>query len=631
MSKLIDSIKKYWYWYLVGILFLMQSGVFLIFNDECYLQIHDNLDLFMAHYEMLKVNGLWFAHDVNAPMLHGVTRDLFGSEFNLYNMLYIIFPGVWAYIIGYALKIAIGMFSFVLLAKDIIINNKEVSDDAKAMEKYNFYKPLIIVIGAAFGLIPVFPTYGIAFTSVPLIVYFLRRLYVLDAQKAKLNKKLPFYAAVFLYPLLSYFSYHGFFILCYMVCAVIILWIKDKKIPKTTLVSVLVLSVGYMLFEYRLFGAMLFDDTVTIRTTMNHGNLTFGEALKTAFTEFVTASFHSQDSHTYIVFPVVIAALIIINFMHIKRHEAKKILTDPINLVTLWIIFNVIIFGFYEFEPFRHLIETIVPKLTGFEFARTAYFNTFLWYALLLMVCMRMYDLYKDSHDMNEENAGTEDVSANGIKALRVQKWEKAPVIAANIIVTLAILIVMFAPQVYNDFYYTCYNEAYKVIKHKETSTVNYREFYSKDLFTDIKNDLGYNGEWSVAYGLHPAVLEYNGIATLDGYLGMYPQEYKEKWGRIIAPALEGSPSLKDYFDGWGARVTVYSGNDENTYAPLRVMTLSDNSLTVDMDELTGLDCKYIFSRIKFDNDSETGIKLIKEYEGAGHNSPYTIYVYETP
>lgn len=599
MKKVINHIIKNWFWYLVGGLFFLQALVFLIFNENSYLQIHDNLDLFMAHYQMLKINGLWFKHGVNAPMLHGVTRDLFGSELNLYNLLYIIFPGVWAYIIGYGLKIAIGTFSFILLSKDVL------------KDKYINYRPIVIVIGAAFGLIPVFPTYGIAFTSVPLIVFFLRRLYHLDAEsnggkatkgdfKDGLKKKLPYYIGVFLYPLLSYFSYHGFFILCYMVCAIIILWIKDKKIPKTTLISIPVLSLGYMLFEYRLFGAMLFDDTVTIRTTMNHGDISFGEAIRTAFNEFVTASFHSQDSHTYIVLPVVIIGIVVINFLYIKNHESKKILKDPVNLILLWMIFNVLIFGLYEFAPFRGLIETIVPKLTGFEFARTAYFNTFLWYAELLLICIRLYDL---------------------------KGKNKLFGYAANGIVTLAILVVMFVPQVYNDFYYTVYNEAYKVIKHKETSTVNYREFYSQDLFDEIKSDMGYAGEWSVAYGVHPAVLEYNGIATLDGYLGMYPQEYKEKWGKVIAPALEGSPSLKDYFDGWGARVTVYSGDDENTYAPLRVMELNDNSLVVNMDELMSLDCKYIFSRIKFDNDDETGIELIKTYEG--FNSPYTVYVYK--
>ena len=73
------NIRKNWYMYLTGTLLLLQAAVFLVFRGESYFQIHDNLDLFMGHYEMLKKGHLWFAHGVDAPILHGVSRDLFGS------------------------------------------------------------------------------------------------------------------------------------------------------------------------------------------------------------------------------------------------------------------------------------------------------------------------------------------------------------------------------------------------------------------------------------------------------------------------------------------------------------------------------------------------------------------------
>lgn len=581
MKKALEKISAVWYLYFMGILLGLQVLVFLIFRENSYIQIHDNLDLFMAHYEMIKKQGAFFTQNVEMPMLHGINRDLLGSEFLVYNILYLILPNFAAYMVGYFLKIAIGIFSFILLAKDVY------------KEKYPKYKPIIFTVATAFGLIPVFPTYGLAFTSVPLIVWLLRKLYF----ETDIKKRLVLYAGVFAYPLVSYFSYHGFFILCYMVCAVIILWVRDKKFPKSILSSIVVLSAGYMVWEYRLFKAMLFDDTVTIRTTMEHGEITFVQALKTAFDEFVMASFHSQDSHTYVVLGVCIIGIVAINVGYIRRHEAKKMLTDSANLILGWMIFNVLIFGFYQYEPFRKLVETLVPKLTGFEFARTAFFNTFLWYALLLVLMIRLYETGKKS-------------------------WMNV----ANIIVALAAVVVMFAPAMYNDFYYTCYNQAFKILKHKETSTLNYREFYSEDLFETIKSEMGYAGEWSAAYGMHPAVLNYNGIATVDGYLGMYAQSYKEKWQKVIAPAMEGSPTKKEYFDGWGARVSLYSGSDETTYSSLRVIELDDKRLMVDIDELKSLDCKYIFSRIEFSNADEAGVTLLGVY--SGDNSPYTIYVY---
>ena len=57
-------------------------------------------------------------------------------------------------------------------------------------------------------------------------------------------------------------------------------------------------------------------------------------------------------------------------------------------------------------------------------------------------------------------------------------------------------------------------------------------------------------------------MLEYNGIATLDGYLGFYSQQYKEDFRRIIAPALERVEQTRIYYDDWGARAYLYSGTD---------------------------------------------------------------------
>ncbi len=585
----MNKIKENWYKYVIAILLGMQVLVFAIYREQSYIQVHDNLDLFVPHFQMLKNNSAFFAHGAELPMIGGLSRDLFGSEFSLYNIFYAIFPSFVAYMIGYALKIIIGVASMCLLGKDIY------------GDRYADYKPVIMMAGLGYGLIPVFPTYGIAFTSVPVIIWLVRRLYIGDSLAVNRGRQNVFvramlYLGVFCYPLISYFSYHGFFILCYMVCAVIILWIKDKKFPLSTFISICVLAAGYVVFEYRLFSAMLFDDTVTIRSTMVHGDVTVTEALKLAVGEFFRASFHSQDSHTYVVLPVVLIGFVVINVLNIRAGKARKCLTEPVNLVMLVIIFNCFIYGFYEFKPFRDIIETLISKLTGFDFSRTSFFNPVLWYMALALVCIRLID--------------------SGIKNAKLY---------AGVIVTIAVVAVMLAPQVYNDFYYTCYNQAYK-LRHKETSTLNYEEFYSEDFFKDIKSDMNYEGEWSVAYGLHPAVLVYNGFATLDGYLGMYSQEYKDKWAAVEAPAFEGSPYFKTYFEEWGARVCLFSGSDENTYDAVRVMELNDRRLMADTGKLKELGCRYIISRVEFDNADEAGVTLYKAY--TDNNGPYTIYVY---
>ena len=580
MERIKAYVIKNWYILFAAMLLCMQAGVFLIFREGSYIQVHDNLDLFASQLQMMKNTDTFFAHDVLLPMLGGISRNNFGSEYSLYNILFYILPNFWAYMTGYALKIAIGMFSFCLLAKDVY------------GEKYADYRPVILVIATAYGLIPVFPAYGIAFTSVPLIVFLLRRIYI--------KPNVWLYLGVFCYPLLSYFSYFGFFLLAYVALAVVILWVRDKRFPKGITISLFLLAAGYIAFEHRLFKEMLFSDVVTIRGSMVSADLTFAEIVKSMWDVFTVTNFHEQDSHMYLVLPVCLLGLVISNIGYIRRKEYRKIGTDSCNLVFGFIVFNCLIYGLYGWKAFRDLVEAIVPQLTGFQFDRFTFFNPFLWYALLFLTVKRMYDSRK--------------------------KWM---VIAANGIVMAAALIVMFMPQTYNDFYNTCYYNAYSIVKQTQVKDLNYEEFYSQELFEQIKEEIDYSDEWSAAYGLHPAILQYNGIATLDGYLGMYSQEYKDAFRKVIAPALKTAEANRVYFDDWGARAYLFSGSDENTYVPYRDLGLSDYSLQIDSDAYKALGGQYIFSRIEISNREELGLDLKGVY--SHDSSPYTIYLYEVP
>ena len=85
----------------------------------------------------------------------------------------------------------------------------------------------------------------------------------------------------------------------------------------------------------------------------------------------------------------------------------------------------------------------------------------------------------------------------------------------------MAFLVVCCCSATYNHL---AMNLRYKWVEMqgKEVAALTYKEFYSQDLFELIKNDIEYNGEYSIAYGMHPAILEYNKIATLDGYFTNY-------------------------------------------------------------------------------------------------------------
>lgn len=582
MKKLVQQkwfvgLTKYWFLFpIIGFL-LLAGGVFFYFGEKSYIAVHDNMDLFLAQFQMLKNTDSFWKHGVDVPFLGGISRDNLPSELSLYSMLYMIFPAYTAYILGLLLKIVIAMVSFRLLAKELY------------PEKFETYRPLIYMTGFAYGIINFFPAFGFAFASMPLAAYLLIRVY------KKPSKWL--YVALFLYPLVSYFSYMGIFILGYLVVAIIRLSIKDKKPAWSLMVGLVVLALGYVVCEYRLFGQMLLSDEVTIRSTIVNPSLSILEVLQEIFTVWKDGIFHADGVHKKVVLPICIVYFIGNNAYYIWKKQPKKILHDTFNFVMLFLVFNSIIYGLYDFEPLRTLVETIVPPLEGWQFNRTIFFNPFLWYAALFLILKRFYDA--------------------GIW----QTW------IANVIICIAVLVIILEPSRYNDLYYTCYYRAYEHFHGEEVDNLDYGQFYAVELFEEIKEDIGYDGEWSVAYGLHPAILEYNGIATLDGYLGFYSQQYKEDFRKVIAPALERMEPTRIYYDDWGARAYLYSGTDLSIVNATKTVYATDYDIYIDTQALRELDGEYIFSRLALTNAAEKNLKLLGEY--TSEDGSYTIYVYQ--
>ena len=582
------KILNYWYVIFIGLFFVCVTAVYAFFGEGSYIAVHDNLDLFVAQFQMMKNTGSFFAHGVDVPFLGGITRDNLPSELSLYTLLYALFPSFAAYMIGYLLKVLIAVIGVWLLAKDWY------------GEKFADYKPITALMGFAYGILNMFPAFGIPFASVPLVVYLVRRIYERPAAKL--------YLALFCYPFLSYFSYFGFFILAYLVVAVIWIGVRDRKVPGALIGAVFVLAVGYMVFEYRLFGVMLFAGVETIRSTMVEADLTAKEILAQSVDVWKHGMFHAESVHDKLVLWVCVIYFLYLNGKYIWKKKVNGIFRDVYNLLMLILVFNSAVYGIYNWGGFRRLIETILPPLKGFQFNRTVFFSPFVWYAAFFVVLQRMYAFSR------------EDIRYG--KAVRAGAHVLADGLALG-----AIAVILLTPSRYNDLYATCRNKALELLKGKEINEMNYGEFYSVELFENIKEDIGYDGQWSVAYGIHPAVLEYNGIATLDGYLGFYPQQYKEDFRKIIAPALERVEESRIYYDDWGARVYLYSGTESSVVSATKTFTVADRDIYIDAEAFEDMGGKYIFSRIELDNAEEAGLRFVRSY--ASEDSPYVIYLYE--
>ena len=620
---MLKKIKNYWYLILIGIFF---AGVIILYSvcgTNSYIQVQDNLDLFTAQYQMMKNTGTFFAHGAQAPFLGGVSRDTLPSELSLTSVLYMIMPSFAAYVTAYILKIIIAIISFMLLAGELLgLCDEGTHKFIASRILHSSYAPIIIISGFAYGILNVFPAFGIPFASIPLVIYLFIR--------AEKTGKWYYYLMLFCYPFISYFSYFGLFICAYALVGLIWVRVAKKKFSLRMFIGLICNALGYVVFEYRLFSMMLFDSTVTIRTTMVPSDLTASQVLSEIKDVFLHSIFHAADDHTMFILPICTAYFIFLNIRYIVKKNWKGIFHDIYNLAALIIVFDCVIYGLQDCLEFSTLVGKILPPLEGWQFNRTIFFNPFLWYASFFIILKRFYDRSGMKCD-DKNNANRQDKAAcqNGIDIEDaedvMEKRNGCLQITANIMAVIAVFVIILTPDKYNDLYRTARNMIVKA-RGGTVDEMNYREFYATDLYDEIKADIGYNNDWAAAYGFHPAQLEYNGIQTLDGYLGFYPQSYKEEFRKVIAPALDRVEASRIYYDDWGARCYLYGGTDVSIVSNSKSFDLTDHDIYIDTDAFRDMGGKYIFSRYELSNAADSGISLVKKY--SADDVPYDIWLY---
>ena len=601
----MKKIKKNWYLFLIMLFF---AGVIILYSvcgTNSYIQVQDNLDLFTAQYQMMKNTGTFFAHGAQAPFLGGVSRDTLPSELSLTSVLYMIMPSFAAYVTAYILKIIIAIISFMLLAGELLGlcdgTDKSIHRCILSDILHSSYAPIIIISGFTYGILNVFPAFGIPFASIPLVIYLFLR--------AEKTGKWYYYLMLFCYPFISYFSYFGLFICAYALVGLISVSVAKKKFSLRMFIGLISIALGYVVFEYRLFSMMLFDSTVTIRTTMVPSDLTAVQVLSEIKDVFLHSIFHAADDHTMFILPVCTAYFIFLNIRYIVKKNWKGIFHDIYNLAALIIVFDCVVYGLQDCLGFSTLVGKILPPLEGWQFNRTIFFNPFLWYASFFIILKRIYD-----------------VSGNTINKDRNEKersnWLR---VIANVMAVITVFVILLTPDKYNDLYRTARNMIVKA-RGGTVDEMNYREFYASDLYDEIKADIGYNNNWAAAYGFHPAQLEYNGIQTLDGYLGFYPQSYKEEFRKVIAPALDRVEASRIYYDDWGARCYLYGGTDVSIVSNSKSFDVTDHDIYIDTDAFRDMGGKYIFSRYELTNAAGSGLSLVKKY--SADDVPYDIWLY---
>lgn len=550
-------------------------------EDGCVIAVQDDLDLFQAQYADLRNTGTFFSQGAFVSELGGVTRDAMPSELSLTAFVYMLLPPFAAYIACYILKIIISVMGFSMLSCELYGWEDRSAETG-------------LTVGALYGILNLFPAFGIAFASIPLVIYLFIRV-------IRTGKK-RYFVCLFLYPFLSYLSYIGIFVLFWAGIFWVFLTLKTMTLsergsgagPVRFAAGIILLSAGYAVFEYRLVRLTL-TGPKSIRSSFAWPDTGLSGAMKEALSVFVRGQMHSDPAVTWFVLPVcLIFGLLLLRKLAVRRGGDGNSFSLPekvFGLSLLMITVNSLIYGLQDIPAVRNAVWGIFPFISSLQFDRAVFLNPFLWYLAFLSVLLSC-----------------------GRRAV------------GNVMAAIAAFIILLHPGTYNDILNTAKQQALQILTGKEGGSLTYGEFYDTGLYDRIKEGIGYEGEWCVCYGLHPAVLNYNGIRTLDGYLGFYPMEYKERFREVISPALEKNPWARDYFDGWGARCVLFPAEGQNIWSGERRFDIGDTNLYIDKEALGSMGCRFLFSRYPIENAEEAGLFGERTYEG---KAPFSIWVYD--
>lgn len=432
--------------------------------------------------------------------------------------------------------------------------------------KSEFSSEVALCISVLFSFVPFYPDYGITSAGIPLVSFAFLNLY------CQRDKVLNLLLLVF-YSLFSSFILGGFFV-CVTIAALLVVWtIRDRRIAWYPLLGLVIFSIMCIVINWNMVVGVIHPDVVTHREEFvpNRSVLT---ALGDALSYLAISQYHAG---------CCIAVLILAVFIYTyRRYGTDNAMLG--NILTAYLILAGVI----------TLASVIRPLFPDMKIIQMFQFDRFYFF------CPAMYFVMA------------------GVSVLELVRHNKVRM--AWVFMSLVLVGNIFFDR-------TVSGELRRVCGVEELPT--YRQFYDERLFDEIKKSLPIRGESDkvVCFGMYPAVAEYNGIYTLDGYMAMYPLEYKHRFQRVIQAELDKSEDLRSYFCDWGSRCYLFSSELGRNYKFPAVDDASVNDLSIDCDALREMGCRYILSSVSIGNYESLGLG----FAGSFHNddSYWNIRVYE--
>lgn len=425
------------------------------------------------------------------------------------------------------------------------------------------------IVSLLFCIIPFYVDYGISSAGIPLLLYSLVNLY---------NHRREFYSylLVLLFACYSCIGMIGIF-----VCSLVFVFIvydyynNGRRLNRNLFLSLCILSIVYVITNWGVLYGFFADPSFVSHRKEWVNDMTPSQIFVMCYMYLIRAQYHFGDFHIGFVLIVVLIVWLLYG------RKVKVLNKGLIVLAFVWVL--TLLGEMARLLPFNFF--------TSFQFGR--------FFGLLPSISMLLFG-----------------ISCNVLFTKR-----------SYVLLVIALSVGAYSVGITN----TEYISNLRRMKSGDNSQPSFRQFYDEELFGKIAKDLKLNQDYSVktiALGLHPSVMEYNGFWTMDGYLNSYSLDYKKKFRSIQSRELQKDENLRHYFDNiGGSRCCLYSSEIGKEFIINKESNLSIRKLCLNTDVLRSLGCKYLFSTVEIKNYTDLKTKFVGTY--TTNNSFYKIYVYE--
>lgn len=543
---------------------------FLINGKDSIITYHDQLDGEILTYIL---NAKYLFKNVSSfpELMNGIPRQGLTPPAPLFVLLFkLVNPFTAVMIMEFIIKVVAFLSMFLLLRKCKVVNI------------------LAFAVAAAFMTIPFYVVYGFCIPAMPALIY----AYLSLMESENIKKSILPVMVIIAYALTSSLALCGFGIVIVAVVFTVVLLIKNKGKAISVCTGTIALLLTYALTNISLIKQLLGigENFVSHKTEIIAYPTNISDGIKEIFLHGMA---YADGGHMYIL--PVLSIMVILVILFAEKIDKKAAIVS-LSLLLSNIAIAVLV-AIYQSGVVSELRNSSAGVFRTFNFSRIGWMSPCIWFVCFALLAECLYRSVQK-------------------KYLKV------------ILLSVAGLSLMVT-SLFNVYRSDFKANVMKIIKGDEYRMLTWNQFYAEDMFDRVEELIGLPKEdyRVVSLGIYPAAATYNGFYCLDAYSNNYDVDYKHEFRKVIAPELEKSEYLTEWYDGWGNRCYLMLAETNNYFTFYKHETPYVVSVDIDTDALKEMGCEYIISAA-YIADENLNVELVSEDPVESDGSWYRLWVY---